>query len=38
MIQMGEFLRAIESNLKTHVNRQILSDVLALTGNETVSG
>jgi hypothetical protein len=33
---MGEFLRFIESSMKIHVNRQILTDVLALTGNETV--
>jgi DNA polymerase III subunit delta' len=37
LIRMGEFLRSIESNLKTHVNRQMLTDVLALTGNETAS-
>ena len=36
LIQMAEFLRFIESSLKSHVNRQILTDVLALTGNETV--
>ena len=36
LIKMGEFLRFIESSMKLHVNRQILTDVLALTGNETV--
>jgi DNA polymerase-3 subunit delta' len=38
LVRMGEFLRSIESNLKTHVNRQMLTDVLALTGNQTVTG
>jgi DNA polymerase-3 subunit delta' len=37
LLKMGEFLRFIESSLKTHVNRQMLSDVLAITGNETAS-
>jgi DNA polymerase III delta' subunit len=37
LVRMGEFLRSIESNLKTHVNRQMLTDVLALTGNQTVA-
>jgi DNA polymerase-3 subunit delta' len=36
LIKMAEFLRFIESSLKIHVNRQMLTDVLALTGNETV--
>ena len=37
LIKMGEFLRFIESSLKTHVNKQMLSDVLAITGNETAA-
>jgi hypothetical protein len=36
-VRMGEFLRFIESSLKTHVNRQMLADVLALTANETAA-
>lgn len=35
LVQMGEFLRFIESSLKLHVNKQMLTDVLALTGNQT---
>jgi DNA polymerase-3 subunit delta' len=37
LIKMGEFLRFIESSLKTHVNKQMLADVLAITGNETAT-
>src|SRR5215471_9845886 len=37
LIKMAEFLRFIESSLKIHVNRQMLTDVLALTGNATSS-
>jgi DNA polymerase-3 subunit delta' len=37
VLKMAEFLRFIESSLKTHVNRQMLSDVLAITGNETAA-
>jgi len=37
LIRMGEFLRFIESSLKTHVNKQMLTDVLAITGNETAA-
>jgi DNA polymerase-3 subunit delta' len=37
LLRMAEFLRFIESSLKNHVNRQMLTDVLALTGNETAS-
>ena len=37
LIQMAEFLRTIESSMKTHVNRQMLTDVLAVIGNETTS-
>jgi DNA polymerase-3 subunit delta' len=36
LIKMAEFLRFIESSMKIHVNRQMLADVLALTGNQTV--
>ena len=37
LVRMSEFLRFIESSLKTHVNRQMLTDVLALTANETTA-
>jgi DNA polymerase-3 subunit delta' len=37
LLQMAEFIAFIESSLKTHVNRQMLSDVLAITGNETAA-
>ena len=37
LLKMAEFLRFIESSLKTHVNRQMLTDVLAITGNETTA-
>lgn len=37
LVQMGEFLRFIETSMKLHVNKQMLTDVLALTGNETAS-
>jgi DNA polymerase III subunit delta' len=33
-LKMAEFLRFIETSLKTHVNRQMLSDALAVTANE----
>jgi DNA polymerase-3 subunit delta' len=38
LVRMGEFLRFIESSMKTHVNKQMLADVLAITGNETAAG
>jgi DNA polymerase-3 subunit delta' len=34
LLRMSEFLGFIESSLKNHVNRQMLTDVLALTANE----
>jgi DNA polymerase-3 subunit delta' len=37
LVKMGEFLRFVESSLKTHVNRQMLTDVLAVTANETAA-
>jgi DNA polymerase-3 subunit delta' len=37
LLRMGEFLKSMEAGLKTHANRQMLSDVLAITGNETVA-
>ncbi len=37
LLKMADFLRFIESSLKTHVNRQMLTDVLAVTGNETTA-
>lgn len=38
LIRMSEFMRFIESSLKSNVNRQMLTDVLALTGNKIVHG
>lgn len=38
LLKMGEFLRFIESSMKIHVNRQMLTDVLAIAGNEVASG
>jgi DNA polymerase-3 subunit delta' len=37
LVKMAEFLRFIESSLKTNVNRQMLTDVLALTASETTA-
>jgi DNA polymerase-3 subunit delta' len=37
LLKMADFLRFIESSLKTHVNRQMLMDVLAITANETTA-
>jgi DNA polymerase III subunit delta' len=37
LVHMADFLRFIESSLKNHVNRQMLTDVLALVGNESTS-
>jgi DNA polymerase III subunit delta' len=37
ILQMSDFLGFIESSLKSHVNRQMLTDVLALTGNEILN-
>lgn len=34
VLQMSDFLGFIEFSLKSHVNRQMLTDMLALTGNE----
>jgi DNA polymerase-3 subunit delta' len=38
LLNMAQFLRVIESSLKNYVNRQMLTDVLAVTGNEITSG
>ena len=38
LIRMAEFLRFIESGLKSNVNRQMLTDVLALTGSDIMHG
>jgi hypothetical protein len=35
--QIGDFLGIMESNLKGYVNRQMLTDVLALTLNESLA-
>jgi DNA polymerase III gamma/tau subunit len=37
LVKMADFLRFIESSLKTNVNRQMLSDVLAITGSDAAS-
>jgi hypothetical protein len=37
VLKMAEFLRVIESSLKSHVNRQMLTDMLAITGNTAAS-
>jgi len=38
LIRMAEFLQTIESGLKGNVNRQIMSDLLALSANEILHG
>ena len=38
LIRMSDFLATIESNLKSNVNRQILTDVFALSGSKIVNG
>ena len=37
IVKMSEFLGFIESSLKNHANRQMLTDMLALTGNEKLN-
>jgi DNA polymerase III delta' subunit len=37
IVGMSDFLGFIESSLKSHVNRQMLTDMLALTGNEILN-
>ena len=37
IVQIGDFLRFIESSLNSNVNRQMLSDMLAMTGNEILN-
>jgi hypothetical protein len=37
IVQMSDFLGFIELSLKSHVNRQMLADALALTGNEILN-
>jgi len=37
IIKMADFLGFIESSLKNHVNRQMLTDMLAITGNEILN-
>jgi DNA polymerase III delta' subunit len=37
LIGLSEFLRLMENSLKNYVNRQMLTDVLALTANDTVA-
>jgi DNA polymerase-3 subunit delta' len=37
LIRLSEFLRLMENSLKTHVNRPMLTEVLALSGNLALS-
>ena len=37
VIETAEFLKSMESSLKNYANRQMLTDVLALTANDAVS-
>jgi DNA polymerase-3 subunit delta' len=37
LLAVGEFLAFIETSLKSYLNRQMLTDVLALTANDTTS-
>jgi DNA polymerase-3 subunit delta' len=37
IVKMSDFVGFIESSLKNHVNRQMLTDMLALTGNEILN-
>lgn len=37
LIRLSEFLGVMESSMKTHVNRPMLAEVLALTANESLS-
>jgi len=37
LVRVSEFLRFIESSLKNNVNRQMLTDVLAITSNESAA-
>jgi DNA polymerase-3 subunit delta' len=37
LIHLAEFLKFIETSMKNYLNRQILTDMLALTGNEMTS-
>jgi len=38
LILMSDFVRTIESGLKSNVNRQIMTDVLAISANEILHG
>jgi DNA polymerase-3 subunit delta' len=38
LVRMADFLRTIETGLKSNVNRQIMTDMLALSANEIVHG
>jgi DNA polymerase-3 subunit delta' len=38
LIRMSDFLRTIESGLKSNVNRQVMTDMLALSANEILHG
>jgi len=37
IVKMADFLGFIESSLKSHVNRQMLTDMLVITGNEILN-
>jgi len=38
LLKMSEFIGFIETSLKNNANRQMLTDVLSITGNETAAG
>jgi hypothetical protein len=37
LVHMADFLKFVESSMKNYVNRQMLTDVLALVGNDSTS-
>ena len=37
LLSMAEFVSSIESGLKSHLNRQMMTDVLAISGNQTAA-
>ena len=38
LIQLAHFVRTIESGLKSNMNRQIMTDILAISANEILHG
>jgi DNA polymerase III gamma/tau subunit len=37
LLQMAEFLKVTEQNLKSHVNKQMLMDALSIIANESAA-